>query len=79
MDQAGAAKAASGKGETMNAYLVVLDEDGEYTFVVLSSDAQGAAAEASRFNHEAENIAVSLLCDADHVLGLDHLNRERKA
>ena len=63
----------------MNAYLVVLDEDTEYTFVVLSDDAQGAASEASRFKSEAENITVSLLCESDHVLGLDHLNRERKA
>lgn len=63
----------------MNAYLVVLDEDGEYTFVVLSSDAQGAVAEASRFKSEAENITVSLLCEADHVLGLDYLSRERNA
>lgn len=62
----------------MNAYLVVIDGDTEKTFVVLNNNAGDAARVASsNVDDSPEHISVSLLCDAEHVLGIDLIKNER--
>jgi len=64
----------------MNAYLVVLDEDGEKTFVVFNNNPWEATRVAiSNVDDLPEQITISLLCEAGHVLGIEMLRNERSA
>ena len=56
----------------INAYLVIIDGDGEKQFVVFSDKAHEATRIAAKsVDDEPEEISVSLLCDAEHVLGVE--------
>ena len=65
----------------MNAYLVILDEDTEQTFVVFSSGPAEAARIAISYNVDdlPEQVSISLLCGTDHVLRTDIVKPERSA
>ena len=65
------------KQDMINAYLVMIDGDGEKQFVVFNSTAHDAARLAAQnVDDEPEEISVSLLCDAEHVLGLVNINND---